>query len=200
METNNEEKRAYFLAMKSICPDISNDLFDEFTKTLEIKTFKKKEIIFPINTKQTSVGFIYKGLVSALYFDRDGNKKTAWFIAENEYITDYPSFLSESKSSYYFEANEDCTVVFLHKNDMNEAYEKYPSIQKYGRLVAEQIIAIQHQRLEGFLFSSAKERYANFIENFSQLIPRISQEQMASFLGIERQTLTRIRKEMLSEK
>jgi len=146
------------------------------------------------------VVFLSQGLVRAFYLTDKGDEKTSWFIGENEFITDYPSFLTESPSQYFFETLEPCITVFLPKKAIDKGYETYPSLQKYGRLVAEYIIGVQQERIESLLFKSAKQRYIEFLKSPQNLINRVSQKHLASFIGIERQSLTRIRKQLHSKK
>jgi CRP/FNR family transcriptional regulator len=138
-------------------------------------------------------------LVQCYYIDQKGEEKTAWFIDENGFATDYPCFLEGKKSYYAFQCLEPVVSVWLPREAIYSNYEKYPAIQKYGRLIAEEILKVQQSRIESFLFKSSKERYIEFLERYDSMSHRISQKHMASFIGIERQSLTRIRKDILSE-
>jgi hypothetical protein len=77
---------------------------------------------------------------------------------------------------------------------MQEGYQKYKNIEKYGRLVAEEVVVMQQSRIESFLFENAEQRYLNFISSNPNLFNRISLTYLSSYLGIERQSLSRIRK------
>ncbi|MFK7786929.1 MAG: Crp/Fnr family transcriptional regulator [Crocinitomicaceae bacterium] len=189
----------YLHSMLAVCPDIQMSDLDEFKTHLEVKRFKKKEHLFDLNDYHNHVVFISSGLVQSYYIDQKGEEKTAWFIDENGFVTDYPCFLNEAKSYYAFQCLEPVESVWLPKKAIYESYERYPAVQKYGRLIAEEILKIQQLRIESLLFNSSKQRYVEFLENYPAMIPRISQKHMASFIGIERQSLTRIRKEILSD-
>lgn len=190
-------KMTYFKAMQSLCAEIPDEVYKTLHAHLDVQFFKRKAILFRAHQVQRKVGFVISGLVHAVYLDGQGMNRTSWFIDKNEYVTDYPCFLNGQPSTYSFEALEDTIVVFLPKDIMDAAYESYPAVQKYGRLIAEYIIAMQHSRIEELIFMSAKERYIHFLKHRKLLANRISQSQLASFLGIERQSLVRIRKEML---
>jgi CRP/FNR family transcriptional regulator len=157
--------------------------------------------LFVMNRKIRSIfTCIVKGLARAYYITPKGEDKTAWYIKENEFITDYPAFLNGIQSCYIFETMTPTTVVFLPKKAIYASYPKDWANQKYGRLVAEQIIQILQKRMESFLFQSPKERYLLFMEDNKDLINKISIKDIASLIGIERQSLTRLRKQLLSEK
>jgi hypothetical protein len=79
---------------------------------------------------------------------------------------------------------------------MQDGYNEYKNIERYGRLVTEEVLVQQQTRVESFLFEKAEERYLNFIKRSPNLFNRISLTYLASYLGIERQSLSRIRKKL----
>jgi CRP-like cAMP-binding protein len=196
-EADDDYKLAYFKAMKGLVPEIPDEVYTVLSTQLLVKHYNRKELIFRANEVQQHVGYVLKGLIRAVYIDAAGNERTTWFTDAGEYATDYPCFLNQQPSCYAFEVLEEAIVVLLPKNAMDEAYEEFPAVQKYGRLIAEYIIGIQHKRIEDMVFKTAKQRYLDFTKSNTSLLSRISQAQLASYLGIERQSLVRIRKELL---
>jgi CRP-like cAMP-binding protein len=79
---------------------------------------------------------------------------------------------------------------------MQWAYKTFPKFEKYGRLITEEILKMQQHRIESFIFQTAEERYLDFIKQNPDLYNRISLSHLCSYLGIERQTLTRIRQKL----
>ena len=86
----------YLHSMQSMCPMIKNEHLVSFKKSLSIKSFRKGEIIFPMHEQHDSIIFVTKGLVRAFYINSKGEEKNAWFVKEYEFVSDYPSFLSNS--------------------------------------------------------------------------------------------------------
>ena len=80
-----------------------------------------------------------------------------------------------------------------------KAYERSPKFERFGRLIAEEAVQFLQGRVESFLFKTATERYLEFIEKENDLFNRLSVEHIATFLGVERQSLTRIRKKLNSK-
>jgi len=196
-----DENVAFYLnVMKQICPEYSDKELQDFGQGLYSKSYPKKTEVFGLNQTHNTIGFIVKGLARSYYITPKGEDKTAWYIKENDFITDYPAFLNESKSNYIFETIAPSVIVFLPKKVIDESYKKSITNQKYGRLIAEQIIQRMQKRIESFLFLSAKERYLHFVEENKDLVNKISIKDMASIIGIERQSLTRLRKQLLNEK
>lgn len=182
--------------MKVVCPQIKDEHLEAFSTKVQVKHLSKKQTIFKYGAIQRHVVYVVEGLAKAYYIDKNGEEKTSWFIKENEFATDYPSYLVQSPSNYIFETLEDSILVYLPKDAIEKAYEAFPPVQKYGRLIAEEILKIQQGRIESFLFKTAKERYLDFIECYPNLAQRVSIRDLASFIGIERQSLTRIRKQI----
>lgn len=170
----------------------------KFTREiLNIKQFDKKEFVFECGEVQKEIGFICKGLARKYYIDDKGNQITTGFISEKQYVTDYPSFIRQKKTKYYIECLESSIIVMLPYEKLQEAYRNYKDSEMYGRLVAEYVLTREIDRVESFLFKTAEERYLNFISQNQNIMHRISLTHLSSFLGIKRQSLTRIRSKLL---
>ena len=183
--------------MKYACPDISDEHLIEFKESLEIIKIDRKGFVFKEQKPQRAIYFLVSGLVRSYYIHRKGEEKNAWFIQENEFVTDYPCFLDEKISNYSFQCLEDCVLVRLPKEAILKAYKDFPTIDRYGRIIAEGIIKMMQLRIESLLFLTAKQRYEYVLNQESNLVNRISITALASYLGVERQTLTRIRKDII---
>ena len=132
----------------------------------------------------------------AFYIDNNGNEISVNFIRENRYATHYSAFITRTPSKYYFQCLEPTVLVTISYKHIQEGYQKFPIFERYGRLVAESVLKIQQKRIEGFLFDNAESRYLDFINENPDLFNRVSLSYLASYLGIERQSLTRIRKKL----
>ena len=190
----------YLQSMQHMCPLIKDEHLIRFKEALIVKHFSKNDEVFSLNQQHNSIVFITTGLVRSYYINSKGEEKNSWFIKEYEFVTDYPCFLTGSPSSYTFQCLEETTGVILPKQAIYQAYEEHGSIDKYGRLIAEEVVKMMQARIEDLLFLPAKERYQKILENESDLVKRISVSQLSSYVGIERQSLTRIRKEILNQK
>ena len=142
------------------------------------------------------MGFICSGLIRRFYINEKGNQITTGFTKENEYITDYPAFIRQRASKYYLQCLEPTTIVNLPYKIIEECYSKFRNSEMQGRLIAENVLTILNDRVESFLFNTAEERYLKFISENPDFIQRVSLTHLASFLGIERQSLSRIRNKL----
>lgn len=186
----------YLNSVRAICPGVTDDEFSGFASRLTCKELKKKDFFLQSDKVQKAIGFIVKGLVRSFFIDPDGNEITVGFYSEGDYATHYPAFLTRQPSRYSIQCLEPTTLVCLSFEDQQWLYQQSPAFERYGRLIAEEVLKRQQARIESFIFQTAEERYLDFIEHRAALFNRISLSHLCSFLGIERQTLTRIRQKL----
>jgi CRP/FNR family transcriptional regulator, anaerobic regulatory protein len=189
----SNEIEKYLNYIKSFCPEITEQELYTFSTFLVEKKFNKKDNIFQPGQVQKEIGFITNGLVRSFFIHNNGNEKTIRFHFENTFVTHYVAFITKQASKYTYICLEPTTIITMSYDDLQLAYKKLPSIQKYGRIMAEEILKMQQYRIESFLFLTAEERYLDFINQHPTLFNRVSLSHLCSYLGIERQTLTRIR-------
>ena len=197
------KQKAYQQYLESylrICPELKEDELKFIKDNLSITEFKKKELYLKSGQVQKEMGFVYKGLLKSYYVDNQGKKVTISFINESFYAADYPSFIQQKPSKYYIETIEPTVMVNLSYIAIQKAYKRYKNFEKYGRLISEQILLKKQDRIESFLFENAEERYVRFIQKNQDILSRISISDLSSYLGIERQSLTRIRKKLIQRK
>ena len=132
-------------------------------------------------------------------FDENGKEINNAFFSENEFVTDYLSFIKQQKTKYTFECLEDCILISIPFETVETAFDKYKNFANFGRKIAEWALENRTKKYESFLFETAEERYLRFIAENRPILNRISLSHLASYLGIERQSLSRIRSKILSQ-
>ena len=192
----NQAIDIYLKSVKSLCPRLSGEELDYLYTGLKITELEPKHFFIHSNVIQQEIGYVYTGLLRAFFVDENGKEITVNFIPENRYATHYSAFISRTPSKYFFQCLEPTILVTLSYQHIQDGYEKYSNIERYGRLVAESVLKFQQKRIESFLFETAEQRYLDFIQENPNLFNRISLSHLSSFLGIERQTLTRIRQKL----
>lgn len=192
-----QSETAIFLqSVRDICPAVTDIELNQFASKLTFRDLNKKEFFIRAGKTQKAIGFITSGLVRSFFIDNDGIERTVGFYPEGDYATHYPAFITQKPSSYSIQCLEPTSMVLLPFTDMQWIYQQLPGFERYGRLVAEEILKRQQARIESFIFQTAEERYLDFIERYPSLFNRISLSHLCSYLGIERQTLTRIRQKL----
>ncbi|MEY3368440.1 MAG: hypothetical protein RI973_1595 [Bacteroidota bacterium] len=186
----------YLASVKALCPKVMPSELDYMRSVLTVSELKPRQYYIQANTVQKEVGFVFTGLLRAFYIDKNGGEITVNFIRENSYATHYSAFITQTLSKYDFQCIEPSIIVSLSFNAIQEGYNRFPGLERYGRLIAEEVLKIQQRRIERFLFDNAETRYLDFIKENPDLFNRVSLSHLSSYLGIERQSLTRIRKKL----
>jgi CRP-like cAMP-binding protein len=190
---------AHLEAVKAICPEIEQSELDWYRRGLVLRSLPAKAVYIAEGQVQTEIAFVAEGLMRSSYTDADGNDITTHFVAERQWATEYASFLRGTPSHYRLECLEPCTLVCLPKSHMEEGYRRFPVFERYGRKVAEAVLSSLQKRIESFLFMNAEQRYLQFMEENPGLMQRISLTHLSASLGIERPSLSRIRKKLAGQ-
>ena len=189
----------YLNSYKKISPELTDEELEFVKSNISILKLKKKQILIYENEIQKSIAFIYSGLIRSYFIDENGKEINNAFFSENEFVTDYLSFIKQQKTKYTFECLEDCILISIPFETVEIAYDKYKNFANFGRKIAEWALENRTKKYESFLFETAEERYLRFIAENRPILNRISLSHLASFLGIERQSLSRIRSKILSQ-
>ena len=189
----------YLNSYKKINPELTDEELEIVKPTISILKLKKKQILIHENEIQDSIAFIYSGLIRSYFINENGKEINNAFFSENEFVTDYLSFIKQQKTKYTFECLEDCTLISIPFETVETAYDKYKNFANFGRKIAEWALENRTKKYESFLYETAEERYLRFIDENKSILNRISLSHLASYLGIERQSLSRIRSRILSQ-
>ena len=196
LENFTKPIEAYSKSLKRIYPGLHNDEIKFMLRKVTITKLKAKKIYLMAGEVQKNLAFAFEGLLRVFYINDKGEEITISFIKENNYATDYAAFINQNPSKYYIETLVSCLLVNIPYTLMQDCYAKYKNFEKFGRLIAEKHLNKRQYRIESFLFENAEQRYLNFISKNEGILNRISLTHLSSYLGIKRQTLTRIRKKI----
>jgi CRP-like cAMP-binding protein len=145
------------------------------------------------------VGFVEAGLLR-YHMNHDGTEKTLFFSSEGEFVSNYQSFLPREPSNTSIQAIEDCLLQVISYDDLQKLYAGVSEGEKLGRLAIEQVFLSSMQQLKSFYKDSPAERYQQFLRSYPNLSQRIPQYHIASYVGIKPQSLSRIRRRMVTGK
>lgn len=155
--------------------------------------FKKGEYLLKEGAVCNALFYIDKGYCRSFYL-KDGQEKNTAFFFEDDIATNINSFGSGEKSDYAIIAGERLTVVAFDKQKLFEASRLAPEIETLGRKCIRRFATRQEEHANLFKLYTAQERYEWLEEHQPQLLQRVSLSQLSSYLGIARETLSRIRK------
>ncbi len=189
----------YLKRYQTVSPEISEEECLFVKSHLSVIELKKNACYIHAGEIQQSMGFICSGLIRAFYLDQTGEEITMGFMKENEYVTHYSSFSEQRPSKYTFQCLEACQIILLPYEKMMEGMNTYKNLERYARVFKESVSDLQQNRIESLLYENAEQRYLNFVEKHAELFNRISLTHLASYLGLGRQSLSRIRKKITTK-
>lgn len=162
------------------------------------RSVKKGTILLKEGQKSKESYFVLKGCIRT-YYVLDGEEKTTAFYTEMEALT--PScVITKTPSEYYISCIED-TVLTISNSDMEvDINSKFPKFETLCRIFSEEHLAKQQIDFDAFKTSSPEQRYLNLMQKRPDLVQRVPQHQLASYLGIKPQSLSRLRARILEKK
>jgi len=164
------------------------------------KKLRKKQYLLQEGDVCKYNTFVSKGLLRSYTIDNKGTEHILQFAFEGWWIGDIYSFLTEKPSLFNIEALEECELLLISKPSMDLLLEKVPAFERYFRILIQNNLIATQKRLMGTLSETAEEKYINLMNNFPGCLQRVPQHMIASYLGITRETLSRIRSQMAARK
>lgn len=161
------------------------------------RLIKKGTILLTQGQKSKDSYFVLKGCIR-VYYIIDGEEKTTAFYTENDAFTPH-CVVNKLPSDYFITCVED-SVILVSNEEMGERINaKFPKFEIMCRLLSEELLAKKQIDFDTFKISSPEKRYLNLLEKRPDLIQRVPQHQLASFLGIKPQSLSRLRARILGK-
>lgn len=162
------------------------------------RTVQKGTTLLKEGQKSKDSYFVLKGCIR-IYYIVDGEEKTTAFYTEMEALTP-PCVIGKTPAEYYVSCVED-TILLVSNADMEvEINSKFPKFEIMCRILSEELLANQKIDFYEFKISSPEQRYLNLLQKRPDLIQRVPQHQLASYLGIQPQSLSRLRARILEKK
>jgi len=140
--------------------------------------------------------FVLEGCFKMYFVDDNGKEHNLQFAIENWWIGDISSFHAEEPSKLYIEAIENSIILQIKKEDQLKLFVDYPKFNRIFRVLAENAMVGLQQRTIQNISSTAEERYLDFLKRYPQFFNRISNVQIASYLGVTPEFLSAIRKKI----
>lgn len=171
---------------------------DAFISRLQVKKYKKNELILQQGEVCNYAYFINKGCFR-YYYLVEGKENTTQFFFENSWYTDFESFLSGKATKLNIQTIEKSELLLLTSSDLQSLYVEFPKFEKLGRQMAEKAFLGARNRSEMLQNQSPEERYLTLIKDRPKVFERVPQHYIASYLGIQPESLSRIRKRIFNK-
>ncbi|WP_347219778.1 Crp/Fnr family transcriptional regulator [Chryseobacterium sp.] len=180
--------------------NLSEEEFSLFSAPFKLKNFKKKEMALREGDYCLFEGFVLDGCFKIYYLNEGGFEQTLYFAVEGWWITDIDSLINDVPSILNIEALMDSKVLMISKKDKAELYETMPQTEKLFRMMNQQASVALQRRILSLTGKTADKRYLEFLQKYPGLEQKLTQQQVASYLGITHEFLSKIRKRISLEK
>ncbi|WP_416864580.1 MAG: Crp/Fnr family transcriptional regulator [Imperialibacter sp.] len=161
------------------------------------RSVKKGSVLLSKGQRSKNSYFVLKGCIRT-YYIIDGEEKTTAFYTEMDALTPH-CVINKAPSDYYISCVED-TILTVSNLDMEEEINaKFPKFEIMCRKMSEELLAKHQIDFDGFKTSSPEQRYLNLLQSRPDLLQRVPQHQLASYLGIKPQSLSRLRARILEK-
>jgi CRP-like cAMP-binding protein len=178
-----------------VLSDQEREIITEIFKPFELK---KGEYFCEMDKLNKRVGFLVEGLVY-YYVLKDDNESITDFTREKEFVSEYHTFINQTKATQSIKAIEDCKFLIMDYNAIQRLYNEIKEGNKFGRIILEHRFGIVVNQLLSLYTHSPEERYIYFVKNYPDLSQRIPQYLIAAFIGVKPQSLSRIRKRLVKK-
>jgi CRP-like cAMP-binding protein len=179
---------------------LSKRELEDFCDLFQSKTIKKKNFLLREGEVCEFEGFVTKGLFRVYHIDQNGFEQILYFAIENWWVTDIDSFTNQKPSQLFIEALEDSEVLLISRKDKEFAYENFPKIEKLFRVMTQKTHVALQRRMIDNLSKTADQRYLDFIEKYPTHYKRLTNLQIAAYLGISHEFVSKIRRKIASQK
>ena len=170
---------------------------EEYMRTSTvIKQFDKGCTILKEGEKTQDTFLILEGCIRR-HLLVDGIEKTTGFFKEGDAVAEFESLSSNKPTLHSYSCIEDTVVVVVNSEKENEFYKIFPRFEEISRLEMEKMLGKNQHELSNFITKSPEERYKHFLKENPELLQRVPQHQIASYLGITPESLSRIRKRIM---
>lgn len=170
-----------------------------FLSLTETKNYKAKTILLKAGDVCTHSFFVTKGILRSYTIDENGTEHVVSFACPGWWIADMYSYLSQRPGQLYIEVNEDAEVIVLSKENQEQLYNDIPKMERFFRILIENSLVANQQRLIDNLSFTAEARYDKFIKKYPNLMHSLSQKQIASYIGVTPEFFSKMKARILKK-
>lgn len=180
--------------------NLKNEEIGFFTAHLTHRKIRRRQYVLQEGDVCRHYTFVNKGCLRLYTVDANGIEHILQFAPEDYWVADIGSFHQEVPTSLYIDALEPTEILQISKPDLISTFETYSTFDRVFRILVENAFVGLQKRVLQNISSTAEERYLTFVKNYPQLVNRLPQIQIASYIGITPEFLSKIRKNLATGK
>ncbi len=189
---------SYIEELLNQVPDLSEEERRSLASELPVGEFEKGSILLSQGSVCTHCYHVFKGCVRQYFIDDEGNEKTVAFYTEGDTAALLDVQQLNAPSHFFWECTEDSVLLVGDLSGESDVLDRYPALQSLLRRMLEENLSSVQTSFATFVSSSPLQRYEHLLETRPDLFERVPQHQIASFLGITPESLSRIKKRLSS--
>jgi CRP-like cAMP-binding protein len=166
-----------------------------FTSLLTVKKLRKRQYLLQEGDVMRHETFVAKGCLRTYEIDEKGQEHVIQFSVEEWWVGDMYSFLTCTPSRFNIDCLEDTELIQFTKEQLEELYIRVPKFERYFRILVQNAYIAAQNRVLSIITKPALERYQEFVRKYPTIEQRVPNHQIASFLGITPESLSRLRKQ-----
>lgn len=184
----------------SRCARINQEELEIFHSRLKSRSVRKKTLLLQQGEVCKFEAYIVKGCVKKYYIDQNGDEVILQFAVEDWWISDIGSFSEQKPSNLFIETLEDTELLTIDFESKERLYQEIPSLERVFRIMLQRAYSVLESRFYSTVSHSAETRYLEFIKKYPSIPQRVPQQQIASYLGITPESLSRIKTQIFKKK
>ena len=175
---------------------ISDENLEKFSNAFTLQKVVKKEFLLKEGEICQFEGFVTGGCFKVFHSDQDGTEHTLYFAIEDWWVADVDSFTNSKPSQLNIQALENSEVLLISKQNKEKLYQEIPEIEKLFRIMSQKNLVALQRRMIDNLSKTAEQRYLDFLAKYPKITQRLSNIQIAAYLGVSPEFVSKIRRKI----
>ncbi len=173
--------------------NISNEEVKKYlVPVIRVREFGKKQMIIRAGEVENYINFIVKGIIRK-YYRHDNEERIVQLAIEGHLVSSQESLYMRTPSDYYIETIEPTTLISIANEDLEKIYQQSHNMERMGRLIVIHTMVLIDKRQMSLIKQTPRERFLNFVNNHPEILQRVPQKYVASFLNIKPETFSRFK-------
>ena len=173
---------------------------DAILSGFKLKRYQKGQYIVQSGNVCKHLSYVLSGCLKTSFLNLDGKEHIVTLAIEDWWVSDLGSFTEQTPADFDIKCLEDTLVLQIELDELERLFNKIPKLERFFRIIILRTLIFSHKRIRDNLSFQAKDRYLRFLEQYPQLEHRVPQYLIASYLGMSKEFLSKIRKELAMER